>query len=62
MKEKEGVVKFMGHRLRIIKEEKSKFGERRYTLDCRPGCCTIPNGIRINCSEDDLRLIKEVWK
>lgn len=53
-------IEFLGHKLEIVKMKKENFwGVTRYTLDCRPECCTTPFGIRIECSDSDFKLIRK---
>jgi len=33
--------------------------EDRYVLDCRPGCCTRPYGLKIECNKREIDALKD---
>jgi len=51
---------FLGHTLNLVEMVESTFGVIRYKLDCTAhrGCCTIPNGIQMECVKDELDIMK----
>lgn len=50
----------LGHIVELIKKYKKGFGVVRYELNCitHGGCCTVPNGIKIECLADELNTMK----
>lgn len=60
---------FLCHTLQLVDIVACSFGVTRYTLDCsvHGGCCTIPNGVKIECLKDEInemKCVKEIdsWR
>jgi len=53
---------FCGHKVQVVRVISEYFGIRRLRLSCAPHCCTRPNHITMEFSEQDEEIIKLLKK
>lgn len=51
---------FLGHTIELVEKIPGGFGVLRYVLTCtvHGGCCTVPNGMKMECLGDELDIME----